>query len=358
MFNPIIHNLKKIIVIDRASESRKRLVSPIRNFLGKLDRFNSQSQPADRHNQQTKLMNREYIRTQGTQEERQAYHQLARNLKQEIFAARQQLADEYIAKHLENVIDDSFIIDPDLGIAITSLKGYPPFEAALLEAREKIDCQQKDNLPSKGSLDFLASSKKDFNSDSALAKLAIDPNIIVPIIRYFRVLPILFGFDINRASSREILNWSSHLYHLDPEDTTQIKVFIYLTDVDEGAGPFTALPANLSRVVTKHFNYKTHRLKDKDVYRIIGDGHQQVCLGATGSIIFCDTNRCLHYGGRIQNRERYVITIYYSLPTSTWFPLFAGDGERRNLTPLLRPTHDNIFEKALLGHELVIPNQV
>ncbi|MBW4620699.1 MAG: hypothetical protein KME17_15255 [Cyanosarcina radialis HA8281-LM2] len=352
MFRSIIQQLKNSVFIVQPLESKQ----PQFSLISTLSRLNSKIQLLDRHQKQANLRNREYIRIEGTQKERQAYHQLARTSKQEIFATRKKLGDEYVAKHLEGVIDKNLTIDRDRGIAISALNGYPLFEAALLEAREKIDRRAKDKLLSKGSLDFVASSKKDFGSDSALAKLAIDPNLLVPITRYFGVLPILLGFDINRASSQEILDWSSHLYHLDPEDTTQIKVFIYLTDVDEGMGPFTALPADLSKVVAKRFNYKRQRLKDEDVYRAIGYGHQKVCLGATGTTIFCDTNRCFHYGGRIENRERYVLTIYYGLPTSTWFPLFPGDGEGRNLIPWLQPDPNDKFQKALLGRELVIPN--
>ena len=334
---------------------------------------------------------REYVRNKGTQEERRSYHQLARTLKQEIFEARQKLANEYITSNIERVIDRDLLIESAQGIATTSLADYPPFKAALTEAREIIAQRDGDELLSKGSLDFIASSKRDFDANSAIAKLALDPNLMIPITRYFGVrehpilvnllskltrilgfqgiiesvmgkngmlpgvLPILFGFDINRASKKEILKWSSHLYHLDPEDTTQIKVFIYLNDVDECTGPFTALPADRSAVAVKHLNYAIGRLEDEQVYQAIGYGHEKVCTGSTGTVVFCDTNRCLHYGGRIQERERYVLTIYYSLPTSTWFPLFPGDGERRNLTPLLRPTQDSLIEKAILGEELVLP---
>ena len=298
---------------------------------------------------------REYVRNKGTQDERRSYHELARTLKQEIFEARQKLANEYITSNIERVIDRDLLIEPAQGIATTSLANYPPFEAALTEAREIIAQREGDELLSKGSLDFIASSKKDFDANSAIAKLALDPNLMIPITRYFGFLPILFGFDINRASKKEILKWSSHLYHLDPEDTTQIKVFIYLNDVDECTGPFTALPADQSAVAVKQLNYAIGRLEDKQVYQAIGYGHEKVCTGSTGTVVFCDTNRCLHYGGRIQERERYVLTIYYSLPTSTWFPLFPGDGERRNLTPLLRPTQDSLIEKAILGEELVLP---
>jgi hypothetical protein len=43
--------------------------------------------------------------------------------------------------------------------------------------------------------------------------------------------------------------------------------------------------------------------------------------------------------------------LQYSLPTSTWFPLQPGDGERRNLLPLLKPSDDPV-RNALIGASL------
>ncbi|MCU0534222.1 MAG: hypothetical protein MUD14_10045 [Hydrococcus sp. Prado102] len=299
------------------------------------------------------LIDRDYIRSQGTREDRQYYYEIARFIKRDSWKLREILAQEYIKKNIDKVIDRTVKIDDEIGIAIASLKGYSLLETALIEAKEIIQKKENQKLISKGSLDFIASSKKDFDSNCAIARLALDPNLLVPIANYFGILPILFGFDINRASSREVLDWSSHRYHLDPEDTMQIKVFIYLDDVDENVGPFTAISADKSKAIAEYFNYTVGRLKDEQVHSIIDPKNETICIGRKGTTIFCDTNRCFHYGGRIKERERYVLTIYYSLPTSTWFPLFPGDGERRNLTPLMRPSEDSEFEKALLGYELV-----
>lgn len=319
----------------------------------KINKNNKNSESITKIKNTIYFLDRDFIRTKGTRYDRELYHEFSSFIKCDTLEARQKLGQDYINKNLHKVIDKDFAIDRDRGFATISLQNYPPFKAALAEARQIVQKRADKPLNSKGSLDFLASSKKDFDSNSAIAKLVFDPNLLVPITKYFGILPILFGFDINRASSREVLEWSSHLYHLDPEDTTQIKVFIYLDDVDENAGPFTTLPVDKSEIITKHFNYTVGRLKDEEIYKVIGYGHEEVCLGSTGTTIFCDTNRCFHYGGRIKERERYVLTIYYSLPTSTWFPLFDGDGERRNLTPLINPVKDSEFEKALLGYELV-----
>jgi hypothetical protein len=297
---------------------------------------------------------RDYIHHQGTAQERQSYHRLARAAKQDIFIARKQLADDYINNSLDQLIDRDFDIGTHGGIALLSLADYPPFKAALTEARDMIARRRSDDLPSKGSLDFMASGKQDFDGNSAITKLALDPNLLIPVIRYLGVMPILFSLGISRARQTEILPSSSHLYHLDPEDITQVKVFIYLNDVDTLTGPFTVLPANVTARAVDRLGYAIGRLEDETVYQAIGHGHEKVCIGPAGTTIFCDTNRCLHFGGRIKTQPRYMLSFQYALPTSTRFPLYPGDGGQNTLIRHWLPDPNSPLEQAILGHQQVI----
>jgi hypothetical protein len=47
-----------------------------------------------------------------------------------------------------------------------------------------------------------------------------------------------------------------------------------------------------------------------------------------------------------------MLVLHYALPTSTWFPAHEGDGERRDLTPLLRPDDRSPYWNALVGGTL------
>jgi hypothetical protein len=127
MLKSIIQQLKNLVFIVKPIESRQPQFSLMGTLRVELGRLKSKLQLLDRDRIKAKLRNREYIRTQGTQKERQVYHQLARTFKQAIFNARKKLGDEYIAKHLEDVIDRNLTVDRDRGIAISCLKGYPPF---------------------------------------------------------------------------------------------------------------------------------------------------------------------------------------------------------------------------------------
>lgn len=299
-------------------------------------------------------LNRDYVRYKGSQHEKQAYHDLARSSKRSTILQRQLLAEKYLGEKVTLSEYPSFgMIDNQKGVLKTSIQHNPKFSSALKEAQDYIKKRDDLELPSKGSLDFIASSKKDFHRNSPIVKLAVSPIVLVPIIRYLGMLPILFSIDISRANKREILDYSSHLYHLDPEDVTQIKVFIYINDVDENTGPFTALPANISAEVTRHFDYRRGRLTDEAVYEFIGDGKELSCKGEKGTTIFCDTTKCLHFGGRIVDKTRYMLTLMYILPTSTWFPLHSDDGNTRILTDRITPKDDEI-DMALFGRSFTM----
>jgi hypothetical protein len=132
-----------------------------------------------------------------------------------------------------------------------------------------------------------------------------------------------------------------------------MKVFVHLNDVDEQTRPFTALRADYSERVSKALNYAKGRLTDEQVHGVVGRGHETTFLGPVGATAFCDTTRCLHFGGRPGRDTRDLIVLYYSLPTATWLPLYPGDGEARILIPMLTPNEADPYSAALLGRALV-----
>ncbi len=310
--------------------------------------------PHDSFPVKTDDLSRDYVRYKGSQDEKQTYHDLARSSKQAAILQRERLAEQYLGEKVSLAQYPTYgMIDNQKGILKTSIQQNPEFTSALREAQDYIKMRDDLDLPSKGSLDFIASSKKDFHRNSPIVNLAVSPVLLVPIIKYLGMLPILFSIDISRANKREILDYSSHLYHLDPEDVTQVKVFIYINDVDENTGPFTALPANISAVVTRHYDYRRERLTDESVYEIAGDGKELSCTGEKGTAIFCDTTKCLHFGGRTVDKTRYMLTLMYILPTSTWFPLHSDDGNTRILTDRIIP-QDNEIDMALFGRSFTV----
>jgi hypothetical protein len=291
---------------------------------------------------------REQMRMRGDRQSRLAYHAEVAAQKADILETRARLGEVYLARHAEH--DRGELVSRETGFGKIDLRGLPAFEAALAEAQRLAKSREDRANPSKGSLEFVATGA-DYDAQSAAVALATSPQVLCPVIRYFQRLPILFGIGFNRASANEKILNSSHMLHVDPEDTTQLKVFVPLTVVEEDRA-FYALPAPLTDIVVEKLRHTMGRLSDDVVEGIVGPGRLLNGAGPAGMACVCDTNRCLHFGGRPGRLVRDVLAFTYVLPTSTWFPRFEGDGERRVLLKKLKPRAGDIEWNALIGTEL------
>ncbi|MBI4137753.1 MAG: hypothetical protein HY472_00705 [Candidatus Sungbacteria bacterium] len=107
----------------------------------------------------------------------------------------------------------------------------------------------------------------------------------------------------------------SQRWHRDPEDKKIIKVFLYMTDVDEiGAGPFTyVLQSHLGGKWRDIFPQRPpvgrYPLPGAVEWHIPPDD-VKTCLAPKGTIIFCDTSG-LHKGGFSTTKNRIMFTVCY-----------------------------------------------
>lgn len=287
---------------------------------------------------------REWVRTSGDRQARRRFHSAMREQKREALRERERLGMAFAQGH--------GIIDSNSGIGTIDLSVTAEYAAAAVECARILDEVAGKTHPSKGSLDFIASGKNYFGPESACVALAMSPRILGPVTQYFGALPILFSLGLTRAQATSMIESSSHLFHLDPEDVTQIKAFVHLGEVEPDRA-FYALPADLTeKVVATMPNYGVGRLSDEAVAAVVGPNAAFCGAGSAGQVIFCDTTRCLHYGGRPGRLVRDTLVLHYALPTSTWFPICGENAPRRNLMPLLRPTGDETWD-ALIGERAI-----
>jgi hypothetical protein len=141
------------------------------------------------------------------------------------------------------------------------------------------------------------------------------------------------------------------MFHLDPEDVVSHKVFVHMTDVDDGCGPFHALDADATQKILSAVSYRgVDRVSDAQVKDMVGWGAVGKFCGPAGTVVFADTTRCLHFGGRPREPGkplRYMLVYQYLLPTSFLFPI-DGDAEPPRHLPNLVPTGDEHWD-ALIG---------
>jgi hypothetical protein len=123
----------------------------------------------------------------------------------------------------------------------------------------------------------------------------------------------------------------SQLWHRDREDKGIIKVFLYLDDVDEGAGPFTYAPGTHlhGSIKTEPPSFlegaarKNPRSTDDQMATVVPPEKWVKALGTKGTVIFADTAG-YHKGGLARERDRILFNLMYVSPASTAQVSFTG----------------------------------
>lgn len=114
--------------------------------------------------------------------------------------------------------------------------------------------------------------------------------------------------------------YASQRWHADPDDRRMSKVFVYLSDVDSEAGPFSYIRGSHDHGKWRHlFPYapktKTRHPDPEFIKAHIPAEDIVVATGQTGTLIFCDTSG-VHRGGYATGRERVMFTGVYTTPAS------------------------------------------
>ena len=132
---------------------------------------------------------------------------------------------------------------------------------------------------------------------------------------------------------------ASQRWHRDPEDKRVVKMFIYLSDVDTEAGPFTFLKG--SQYGGRYSNLFPQKPPNgvypnaMELERVVLSEDIQVCTGRAGTVIFADTSG-LHKGGYAKTKERIMFTGGFYSSACVWPLLFTKsksfDGDLKKFT--------------------------
>lgn len=112
----------------------------------------------------------------------------------------------------------------------------------------------------------------------------------------------------------------SQLWHRDREDRYILKAFVYLSDVFEGAGPFTYAAGSHGKGDVKEqpeafVEGGVKRSNDAQMAKVVAPERWIKGLGPKGTIIFADTQG-YHKGGLARERDRIMYTCMYTSPAS------------------------------------------
>lgn len=210
------------------------------------------------------------------------------------------------------------------GVAVTSLEelfggqGQAVFGALgelaeKLRAQDLADIKQKEVKPF---LTYLLGSQAKVDLASPVFRLAISPSILNVVNSYLSIAGKLHTAELNVANvvASADVPMASQRWHRDPEDKWMCKVFLYLSDVDKGAGPFTYIPKSQEGGKWRKLfpqDPPAGRYPPEGVVEVIVPKEEiKVLTGKAGTLIFCDTSG-LHKGGYATRKERTMLTLGY-----------------------------------------------
>ncbi|WP_407151435.1 hypothetical protein [Bradyrhizobium sp. ORS 86] len=179
------------------------------------------------------------------------------------------------------------------------------------------------------------------SADNVFVRYALQPAVINVVATALGEIPwldyVLLSYSRHTGESLA----SSQLWHRDHDDVRVIKLFSYLTDVQEdGDGPFTFLP----RQSTDKFGYPLRRshFPDEQVFQKVSRSDIKVMRAPRLTSFMVDTAKCLHMGSRMEpghGRLLYTATFFA-------FPRMYPGGKQR---PFALTANTTPLEKLVMG---------
>lgn len=160
-----------------------------------------------------------------------------------------------------------------------------------------------------------------FDLENPFFKLSLSPTVLGIVNTYdhmyrrLNYLHLAETVPVGDAAPIQSQRW-----HRDPEEKRLMKFFIYLSDVNENAGPFMYVKGSAYK--TEPYGTLFSQESPMGIYPPDGRVEKMVdpaavisATGTKGTVIFCDTAG-LHRGGHARSVPRLMFTAFY--PSSWW----------------------------------------
>ncbi len=292
------------------------------------------------------LIGKQFI--MGTEARREFYAEALSLPNRSAIAERQRLAAEFAAE------GSDLVIPKDKGFLVVPPGEIPEAEEVATAAQEAlvgVDLEERQRNKKAQLLTGLI-DPKDVTVGSPYLRFILREDILKAVSVYLGVVPILTVTDIWYSQPSPSVT-DSQLYHCDWADRTQVKVFVYATDVTEATGPLTVLSAADSKRVRDAVGYEFGQyLEDAEVSTALGGkrGDERVVLGDRGTVAFVDTGRCFHYGSRVDGESASRIVGLFQFLTPSAFSLPSSYQKGARLRKLATPGMTRL-QRLVLGAE-------
>lgn len=240
------------------------------------------------------------------------------------------------------------------GISLTHVDELFP-NTSLVPTLQEYFRSHKDSAKTGSKKTFLRFLLKEIHStldfDNPFVRLGLRPEVLGIVSEYMEMWPKFDFYSINVTLPMPSgsATSGSQRWHRDPGEKRICKIFVYVNDVYEGAGPFMA-------VRFSHDGGTWRSLfpprADDGWYPPEGGVESSpakddimVCTGRAGTVVFCDTTM-LHKGGYATKKERWMATLSYAAKNSFTHPVKYRkppdfDEKIKNLSKIQRFAVDN-----------------
>ncbi len=174
-----------------------------------------------------------------------------------------------------------------------------------------------------------------------LVRFSVSEPLIRAASAYLGTVPVFASARLWWSPTRpQSTPTSSQRFHSDHEDTTQVKLLLYVEDVSEGNGPFSFFTPEASDRIRAAAGTRRGRIDDAKVSEIAGREKPISLVGPAGTAAFVDPSRCLHFGSRAYAGDRFALSLQflrYHSPTESSLALrLDGELAREAWSPLQR----------------------
>jgi len=244
-------------------------------------------------------------------------------------------------------------VAPDVGLRVVPPGTFASAAPLVARCRALLDSREA-RVAKKAQLISLL-TPQEIGQIPEFMDFCLDPAILAVASAYLGELPILGAVEFWYSRPIDAALSNSQLYHVDLDDVRQLKVFLFVSDVDLESGPLTVLPAHVSARVSKALGYQPAsgrvRVDDARIRPLLSPNDEVVLTGTSGTIVFVDTSRALHFGSRVSSRERYVVMVQYlGLTNYMRNPFYAF--EPWPFAHVAQPHHSPL-QRAVLGQNVV-----
>jgi hypothetical protein len=158
-------------------------------------------------------------------------------------------------------------------------------------------------------------------TDSIFVRFALQPQVISAVTEYFGEVPVIGYVFLSLSRYVHEPLTASQLWHRDRDDVKVLKLFTYLSDVeDEASGPFTFYPRRLSESIKNSFVPK--HMPDAEMLKQTGNARPTQMFGRTFASFLVDTSCCYHMGSRVEEGKSRLMYTASFVSAPSMFPNF------------------------------------